>query len=293
MNDFLTQMLGANTAGVGQFLVIAAIAVVVIVLLYMLVRRLSRIRVSGIARGRVPRLAVVDAVAIDSRRQLVLVRRDAVEHLILIGGPTDLMVEPSIVRPRQRQAQAVPAQPAAAPPSLASAAAAAAAPALASPIAAQAVIAAPVAEGTAAYEAPPLPFPFSRLASSRPAASVSNGHGASDDRQLASDFAPSPPWATLQPDGGTLPILDAGPGGAGAASLLTERSGAIADELPSPFGLFRNGGSDGHKGGSSASPGTDPRRLPATEESAAHKVSELEAEMNRLLVQLAGDRRSS
>src|SRR6201996_3792822 len=49
-------------------------------------------------RGRMPRLAVVDAAAVDGRRRLVLVRRDNVEHLLMIGGPTDIVVEPNIVR---------------------------------------------------------------------------------------------------------------------------------------------------------------------------------------------------
>jgi flagellar protein FliO/FliZ len=49
-------------------------------------------------RGRMPRLAVIDAAAVDGRRRLVLVRRDNVEHLLMIGGPTDIVVEPNIVR---------------------------------------------------------------------------------------------------------------------------------------------------------------------------------------------------
>jgi flagellar protein FliO/FliZ len=56
-------------------------------------------------RGRQPRLAVIESTMIDARRQLWLIRRDNVEHLIMTGGPTDLVVEPSIVR-------AVPAVPA-------------------------------------------------------------------------------------------------------------------------------------------------------------------------------------
>jgi len=49
-------------------------------------------------RGRMPRLAVIDAAAVDGRRRLVLVRRDNIEHLLMIGGPTDIVVEPNIVR---------------------------------------------------------------------------------------------------------------------------------------------------------------------------------------------------
>lgn len=47
-------------------------------------------------RQRRHRLAVSDATAVDSHRRLVLVRRDDVEHLILIGGPTDVVVEQNI-----------------------------------------------------------------------------------------------------------------------------------------------------------------------------------------------------
>jgi len=60
---------------------------------------------SGAARGRMPRLAVIDAAAVDNRRRLVLVRRDNVEHLLMIGGPTDIVVEPNIVRGTPQPAQ--------------------------------------------------------------------------------------------------------------------------------------------------------------------------------------------
>ncbi|MEZ2127353.1 MULTISPECIES: flagellar biosynthetic protein FliO [unclassified Sinorhizobium] len=47
-------------------------------------------------RNRQPRLQVLDAAAVDTRRRLVLVRRDDVEHLIMIGGPTDIVIESRI-----------------------------------------------------------------------------------------------------------------------------------------------------------------------------------------------------
>lgn len=53
---------------------------------------------TGAARGRQPRLAVIDAAAVDGRRRLVLIRRDNTEHLLMIGGPTDVVVEQNIVR---------------------------------------------------------------------------------------------------------------------------------------------------------------------------------------------------
>ncbi|HEV3500102.1 MAG TPA: flagellar biosynthetic protein FliO [Bradyrhizobium sp.] len=64
-----------------------------------LVRRFAGSRLgANTNRGRMPRLAVIDAAAVDGRRRLVLVRRDNVEHLLMIGGPTDIVVEPNIVR---------------------------------------------------------------------------------------------------------------------------------------------------------------------------------------------------
>ena len=41
---------------------------------------------------------MIDAATVDGRRRLVLIRRDNIEHLLMIGGPTDLVVEPNIVR---------------------------------------------------------------------------------------------------------------------------------------------------------------------------------------------------
>ncbi len=62
------------------------------------VRRFGGGRLSSTARGRQPRLAVIDYASVDARRRLILVRRDNVEHLLMIGGPTDVVVEPNIVR---------------------------------------------------------------------------------------------------------------------------------------------------------------------------------------------------
>jgi hypothetical protein len=80
-----------------------------------LVRRFAGNRLGANAnRGRMPRLAVIDAAAVDGRRRLVLVRRDNVEHLLMIGGPTDLVVEPNIVRANPAREQ-MPQRPGADP----------------------------------------------------------------------------------------------------------------------------------------------------------------------------------
>jgi hypothetical protein len=61
-------------------------------------RRFGAGRFRDTTRGRQPRLAVIDHASVDGRRRLILVRRDNVEHLLMIGGPTDIVVEPNIVR---------------------------------------------------------------------------------------------------------------------------------------------------------------------------------------------------
>src|SRR5712671_4901269 len=82
-----------------------------------LVRRFATNRLGANPnRGRMPRLAVIDAAAVDGRRRLVLVRRDNVEHLIMIGGPTDIVVEPNIVRATPARDQLPQRQPGAAEP---------------------------------------------------------------------------------------------------------------------------------------------------------------------------------
>jgi|GEM_PF-4506100 len=45
------------------------------------------------------RLDVLEGAVIDSKRRLVLVRRDNVEHLLLIGATQDLVVETGITSP--------------------------------------------------------------------------------------------------------------------------------------------------------------------------------------------------
>lgn len=70
-------------------------AIIVLLLIFWLIKKIF----SGGAtrmRGTQPRLAVIDAAVVDDKRRLVLVRRDNVEHLVMIGGPSDVVIEPGI-----------------------------------------------------------------------------------------------------------------------------------------------------------------------------------------------------
>ncbi len=85
----------------GNNLIIAVVGVGVALLLMAIILWLIRRRggSSPFIRGgknRQPRLQVLDATAVDARRRLVLVRRDNVEHLVMIGGPTDIVIESGI-----------------------------------------------------------------------------------------------------------------------------------------------------------------------------------------------------
>ena len=82
-----------------NFIIAFVVVLALIGLAAYLVRRFGGSRLGANAnRGRMPRLAVIDAAAVDNRRRLVLVRRDNVEHLLMIGGPSDIVVEQNIVR---------------------------------------------------------------------------------------------------------------------------------------------------------------------------------------------------
>jgi hypothetical protein len=104
--------------------ILAFVAVLALIgALAWLVRRFAGNRLgANTNRGRMPRLAVIDAAAVDGRRRLVLVRRDNVEHLLMIGGPTDIVVEPNILRAmpaRDQMASRVAVGGAEAPPRIA------------------------------------------------------------------------------------------------------------------------------------------------------------------------------
>lgn len=148
----------------GVKLTILFVALVIALLIIVWVaRRLFGQSEARKARHRAPRLSVTDAAVVDDKRRLVLVRRDHVEHLVMIGGPSDIVIEQNIQRAAHHEghhhhpANHQPHQPVAAPAEPA-ATAQPAAPVIATTAAAAGGIAAaahsePVAE--AATAAPP------------------------------------------------------------------------------------------------------------------------------------------
>jgi flagellar protein FliO/FliZ len=86
------------------------LAVAVIGAIFVVRRGGKRGRGEAGTRGRQgPRLAMIDSTPIIDGRKLVIVRRDDVEHLVLIGGATDVLIEANIRR--SESVDTVPVQP--------------------------------------------------------------------------------------------------------------------------------------------------------------------------------------
>lgn len=130
MIDWLDEMAGPGYSQAVLWTLLALLLLVVLLVILKLVGTLRHGTFVAGGRNRKARLAVSDATAVDGHRRLVLVRRDDVEHLLLIGGSSDIVVEQDIrigqprraPAPVEREAPAapppvsVPAQPVAAPP---------------------------------------------------------------------------------------------------------------------------------------------------------------------------------
>jgi len=97
LREWLDNIAGPQYASAVMWTVGALILLVIVLVLIRIVRGVSSGTFVAGGRNRRARLAVMDAAAVDNQRRLVLVRRDNVEHLILIGGPTDVVVEQNIV----------------------------------------------------------------------------------------------------------------------------------------------------------------------------------------------------
>lgn len=73
--------------------ILTAAAVLLLLIVVVGVWRAFAPRMSG-RRGQ--RLGISEYYELDKTRRLVLVRRDNVEHLVLIGGSQDMVIEPGI-----------------------------------------------------------------------------------------------------------------------------------------------------------------------------------------------------
>jgi flagellar biogenesis protein FliO len=115
--QFLTSLFGGSE---NAFLTAALALGTVVVLVLLAVWGLKvSFRASNQLIRRNKRLTIIDSIDVDPKRQLIIVRRDNVEHLILTGGPADVVVEAGI--PAEKPGMPLPRRPAAAPPAAAGA----------------------------------------------------------------------------------------------------------------------------------------------------------------------------
>jgi hypothetical protein len=107
MSDWFEGLGGPEFATAVAWTFAALILLVIVLVIIRLIRSLTFGTFVAGGRNRKTRLAVMDATAVDSQRRLVLVRRDDIEHLLLIGGPTDVVVEREIRLGQTRRNQSV------------------------------------------------------------------------------------------------------------------------------------------------------------------------------------------
>lgn len=102
--QFITGLFGGSGNTILTMVLALGVVLVLIVLAVWLLKLVSNVS-GNAARGRNKRLSVVDTLVLDQKRQLLIVRRDDVEHLILVGGPQDVVVETGIAVPEAPAAQ--------------------------------------------------------------------------------------------------------------------------------------------------------------------------------------------
>ncbi|MBX9874305.1 MAG: hypothetical protein K2X84_05560, partial [Beijerinckiaceae bacterium] len=86
----MQSLFGFDLPTAQKWVIAFGVILVLLVLLGLFARQIKdgrlRIKGQGGGRARQPRLGVVDIHDLDRQRQLVLIRRDNVEHLVMIGG---------------------------------------------------------------------------------------------------------------------------------------------------------------------------------------------------------------
>lgn len=98
MREWVVGLVGEGLAPFVTTIVAAAIVILLLLIVVWVARKALGGAIGPKGKGRGPRLAVMDVSVVDQKRKLVLVRRDEVEHLLLIGGQNDLVVEAGILR---------------------------------------------------------------------------------------------------------------------------------------------------------------------------------------------------
>lgn len=98
IDQLLLNFLSEDNLSIGRWVLLLIVLVLVFMALVWLFKRLTGPRSASGVRSKKARLALTDAARVDDGRSVILLRRDDVEHLLLIGGPNDLVIESNIHR---------------------------------------------------------------------------------------------------------------------------------------------------------------------------------------------------
>ncbi|WP_208435727.1 flagellar biosynthetic protein FliO [Bartonella phoceensis] len=96
MYIWLSNQIGKSAADITISFVFFIITLTAIATIILFLRRLKRGQFGINRKKRLSRLTLCDTIAVDRTRRLVLIRCDDKEHLLLIGGFTDVVVETNI-----------------------------------------------------------------------------------------------------------------------------------------------------------------------------------------------------
>ncbi len=87
-----------------RFLLALVFVLAMIGILALLARRAGLGYAAGLARGSgQQRIQVIETAQVDGRRRLVLVKRDDVEHLLILGQNSETVIETGITPPTDRK----------------------------------------------------------------------------------------------------------------------------------------------------------------------------------------------
>lgn len=92
----LDELFGETGGAIAQFILALIVVLILILIVAWLLKKLGGGRFGATNSGQAE-LSIVDTLAIDPKRRLVLVRHGKLEHLLLIGGGSDEVVERSII----------------------------------------------------------------------------------------------------------------------------------------------------------------------------------------------------
>ncbi len=96
----MSSLFGYTLSPALQFLMSLSFVIVLIIATLVIAKRFGLLPSAGarFGRGREMRLSISEVMTLDGRRKLVLVKRDGVEHLLLVGGGQDVVIEAGISR---------------------------------------------------------------------------------------------------------------------------------------------------------------------------------------------------